>query len=456
MDWLAGLLDRMRATPVESNLFQVPATAQVFAFQVTSPDVVLVLVARDPRLPASHWSWGPLPAWQLHRGFEELLAHPLWQQPFRHVKPFVPPRDPTATMRQLVAEPAIRRMREEVRRTPFFEPRKHGFSAMLLPSDCALWAHHGTLETLDEEEWLAKLAPPPKAASPSPNAPAASPAPAPPAKPPEPEHHAVECSPRLRVGAGKPAPLWRILQDPSFRFPEHDEALRTTLAGVPLRVTHEGLLAFEGADQDRARALAAAVMVALSSTGRAAKPVRADDMARLTLGEHGWSGSFPNREAGDPRWEREPEWISLEGFRQVLAEAERLGREVPPEELDFFLEAQWHAREGESAQSLLFSWAMLERWMAREWAALLERRKVTGPRRENLKSKAIWSFDHQAEALEFEGTLDPGLAEEVRAVRRARNKTFHGGAMATREDAERALKVARRLAGIGEPTEVKP
>ena len=92
-----------------------------------------------------------------------------------------------------------------------------------------------------------------------------------------------------------------------------------------------------------------------------------------------------------------------------LRAAEALATKAYSEKLPLLLESEAHLTDHEPAQSLIFSWAIIEEVITQKWDAFIPRKKVTGGRRQQLRSTREWPVQARLDAMEELLVAFPGL-----------------------------------------------
>jgi hypothetical protein len=226
---------------------------------------------------------------------------------------------------------------------------------------------------------------------------------------------------------------------------------RTTFNGRRLLVTHNGFVALAESDPSQAVHQLNLIAAAMLELGHQCYVFRELDLAELHEprdgADHGWGGLFsssPRQEPGDrdsDAWNQR--WLRTSEFDDILQCAEDIGRRHYASHLQNYLEAYTHLVGHESDQSLLFGWAILERWLHGLWTA---HASGEGPKVET-----------KLRRLHAAGHIEDRLHERLQAARTLRNRVMHGKGSSTKAEAEDFLATVelavagRSLRGLRPP-----
>jgi hypothetical protein len=138
---------------------------------------------------------------------------------------------------------------------------------------------------------------------------------------------------------------------------------------------------------------------------------------------------------------REIPVISKDMLIKIIKQAEKWALKDTKPLLGLLLEAYTHFANAEYTQSFIMSWTIVEWWLSKLWDDFLNEHKVSGKRREKLRSTIFWkTTDRIIEVLNLSGKIDWDEYRKLERLKDVRNEIIHKGKGATREESEECLE----------------
>ncbi len=430
---------RMAAAPPDLaaevvRMLDLREPLQFFAYESERFDWQAILAVPSPLAPDGLVEARPVEPWAAIPAFEHALAHPLWAAPLPPPRDefTVPTNEPDPTLRSAGLR-AYSYLESIFRLMALWEPVKKPQATTFFQSisyPCLVLQHRGSLDAVPPEspvdeafESARQNLENRRTWHPDPVASVERAA----------DVHGAYIVPRIRVGK---------LADQSLNNLARLKLIlpgvithRTSFNGRRVLVTHNGLVALAEASPAETVYQLNLIAAAMLELGYACYVFRELDLAGLYEprdGEdHGWGGRFsgsPRQEPGDrdsDAWGQP--WLRTSEFEEILARATAIASRPYAVHLHNYLEAYTHLAGHEPDQSILFGWAILERWLHGVWTAHVSAGE--GPKVET-----------KLRRLHAAGHLEDGLHERLQAARSVRNRVMHGRGSATKAEAEKFLE----------------
>jgi hypothetical protein len=433
--------------------------AQVIGFAMAQPRMQAILVAKSRVATDSAVTcYEDIRPWELRDRMDEVLASNMWDcDPPRTPRDdaFVPPIGPP--MYRDTVERALMTLYHNLRAYSWMNPESLGKS-FFFNGHGGIWTgtHHRPARELTMSKMLDQVFR--DAESNARNR--AEAAQRPPWRPeeykPQPEKphdlRGAYLVPRRRIGRLPKRDLGSLMA--ADQIWPGVVVLEATVGGCRTIVTHNGFVAIETRDPQLCVRWLNRINGALLQRGLQAHVLRELDVGKFydpgTNATSGWGGTYSPNPRQNPSQQGASAWFNEampeQDFLALIRAAESIAHQPVDAHLTNLLEAHTHLCGHEAAQSLLFSWAVIERWLSDSWKTYLAERGVSHTRQANLQNKDAWNAHRKLDVLEMAGVIDGPTYRRLVAVKKTRNRVMHGDEPpASVSDAKEALDMAESL-----------
>lgn len=132
-------------------------------------------------------------------------------------------------------------------------------------------------------------------------------------------------------------------------------------------------------------------------------------------------------------------------MRQLIRLADRLIKDNEITKLlRFFHESFIHKKNHESNSAFVLAWQVIETWILNQWILFLQNKRLTG---NNIRKLADWNVDVVIQTLHISGKINRQLRDTLDQLRKKRNKIFHRGQFASKQDVESCVRLAFKFLG---------
>jgi hypothetical protein len=138
--------------------------------------------------------------------------------------------------------------------------------------------------------------------------------------------------------------------------------------------------------------------------------------------------------------------IKQETIKQIVDLTNKIiNDKVIVSQLTFLLEGYTYYTHSEYSQSFIMDWLIVEKFFAGKWDDLLNKREITGSRKNDFKDADKWDAYHKLELLNFVGEIDNEKYLMLREFNTKRNHLVHNGEQIKQEDADKLYKLALEI-----------
>ncbi|GEM_PF-3717605 len=482
--WFRRLIDAVRLAEQEFSaedmahvrgmrLLGFDAPCQVRAFHIVEPQAFFTLVLSIPGGPDRDVRvTRPLRLYEFPAELEKVAEEPLWNAPLPNPEDAVLQPGEEPTFRSAVHQSLIHAY-HHAQRLPFQRsyPNPHWEgSGSAVGGSGAAWWYTGNLTTLDPnkiasdvarnlrheiEAYKQRVAEAATRAPPVPQAPQST-RPAPPGY----DGWGVWLYPHLRIGPFPKGSMWDRMMIGRFDLHQMPIATQVPLKnGASLFATYDGFVGVHRplAEQSKEfRTQAAEYLNALSyallELEYQSFVVLDDEFVGFEIAKHETgarvslrSMPYTYRTTSTPLEEIFPhdiQHIGLEQFAEAARFADGIIEHSRGDHARLIVEAATHLRRGHPTESFFFSWLVVEQLVDEDWKAYLHDHKLSDRRLQRMTDTNRWTADTKLEILDLASALGLDYTAAM-SIKNPRNEVLHGARKATREEAERALKLAR-------------
>jgi hypothetical protein len=160
----------------------------------------------------------------------------------------------------------------------------------------------------------------------------------------------------------------------------------------------------------------------------------------------GWQITDTKRPIQGTYYGQRKQQIEFEQMDQILKISECILKDENLNELiHLLLESFTHFYNSEYSQSFLYSWFIIEKYIAQLFDDLLAEKNVTGDRKKKYKTQDKWSSDTRIEVLSLNDKIPSEEYNLISKYNTKRNHFVHRGESVEKEDAQTVLNLSKKI-----------